>query len=256
MTSNTWVSDTVSALAFFTRLPLPAGVPLVSVADAARAVPFAAFVTALPAALILLLGGWLGVSPLVAAGFAVATLTVITGALHEDGLADCADGFWGGATRERRLEIMRDSRIGTYGVLALVLAVLLKVALLAELMNHSAFLAASAIVAAAVAGRALALFPWITLPYARSDGVAVAVGKPSQAGFRLAVILGGAISAVLLLWQVPLAYLVAGVGSMLVVKGLTRLANTKVGGVTGDVIGATVMMADLSFLALLVICLG
>src|SRR5918995_350416 len=101
--------DLVQALRFYSRLPLPA--------------------LAMGVALVLGLGPWL------AATLSVAVMTLTTGALHEDGLADTADSF-GGATRERRLEIMRDSRIGSYGTAALILAFALRIGALAALVSR------------------------------------------------------------------------------------------------------------------------
>jgi adenosylcobinamide-GDP ribazoletransferase len=121
---------------------------------------------------------WLGLPPGIAAGLALGAGILMTGALHEDGLADCADGFWGGHTAERRLEIMKDSRIGAYGVLALILVIGLKWLALAALIEHGALWAA-VLVPACSAGAAMA---WVmaSLPFAREDGLARHVGRPSK----------------------------------------------------------------------------
>jgi adenosylcobinamide-GDP ribazoletransferase len=91
-----------------------------------RAFPAAGLVVGAIIGAVLVLVTWLGAPAAVAAPIAVAAGLLVTGALHEDGLADTADGFGGGATAERKLEIMRDSRIGTYGVLALIAGLALK----------------------------------------------------------------------------------------------------------------------------------
>src|SRR6516165_4237398 len=113
--------DVADALRFFTRLRVGAPTPEVAL-DMDRiawAAPVAGAVVGLIGALVLALTAPLGLPPLLRAGLATAALVAATGALHEDGLADLADGFGGGSTRERKLEIMRESRIGAYGAAAL-----------------------------------------------------------------------------------------------------------------------------------------
>lgn len=234
---------------FYSRLPVPPVRAVPSLGEAVSLVPLAAVAIAAPAAALLAGVAVLGGSPLFAATLAVAALVVTTGALHEDGLADCADGFWGGATKARRLEIMQDSRIGTYGVLALVLAVLGKVALLAELLAAGTATATFALVAAAVAGRTVALYPWVGLPNAREGGLAAAMGRPTPATFRRAVLLGLGVTAALLLWRSPSGFVIAAVAAALAAKAVASLADRKIGGHTGDVIGAAVVLGDLTYLA-------
>src|SRR5262245_27854897 len=127
------LKETMRSLAFVSRLPVSPrwfsdydG----SLAGNVRGFPFAGIIIALPAALVLLVAASL--PSLVSALIVVAVLIITTGALHEDGLADVADGFYGGASTERRLEIMKDSAIGSYGTLALILSVLLRTVLLAS----------------------------------------------------------------------------------------------------------------------------
>ena len=109
------------ALGLLTRLPLPSTPDMARGAQAAWAWPLAGLAPAALAALAMALGSALGVLPGVAAALGLAVSVMVTGAMHEDGLADTADGLWGGWTPERRLEIMKDSRIGAYGVIALIL---------------------------------------------------------------------------------------------------------------------------------------
>ena len=106
-----------------------------TIAKAAWAFPIAGIVVGLIGAVVYLFGLPNGLPPWPAAALSVAATMVITGCLHEDGLADTADGFGGGRTRELKLEIMRDSRIGAYGVCALVLSILLRVSALASLAD-------------------------------------------------------------------------------------------------------------------------
>ncbi|MEX0868933.1 MAG: adenosylcobinamide-GDP ribazoletransferase, partial [Nitriliruptoraceae bacterium] len=125
---------------------------------------------------------WFGTS--VAAILAVATTVMVTGAFHEDGLADFADGVWGGDTPARRLEIMRDSRLGTYGTVALVGELALRVALLSAL-DTGGFV--QALVVAETAGRLAPLVVARVAPPARGDGQGATLRPPSAAGWTLAV---------------------------------------------------------------------
>lgn len=249
--------DVLTVLAFFSRLPVPHD-PRSSgaVAGAVGMVPVVGALIALPAGVLLLVLHGLGASPWVAATMAVLALIVTTGALHEDGLADCADGFWGGATPERRLAIMRDSRVGTFGVLALVGAVLLKVSLLQAALAAGAGAAASAFVASAAAGRAVALYPWVGLPNARGSGLAAEAGRPDPAAFRKALVLAVLIGALLLVWRSPLGFVAAGIAAAATAKAVACLADSKIGGHTGDVIGAAVVLCELAFLGVFTIWTG
>src|SRR5580700_12022422 len=129
-------NDLKASVAFLTRLPVAGATPTTGadIARAAWAFPLAGVLVALIAAVIYAVAHKIGSPPWVAAALGVAATLAVTGCLHEDGLADTADGF-GGDTRERKLEIMRDSRIGTYGVCALTLSILLRVSAIASLGN-------------------------------------------------------------------------------------------------------------------------
>src|SRR4051812_14340659 len=118
---SSWRDDLIVAATFLTRVPLHAIVqphdPRASLAQALRAFPLIGALIGLAAGLVYAAAGLLGLAPLAAALVAIGASIALTGALHEDGLADCADGFGGGRERDAKLAIMRDSRIGTYGVL-------------------------------------------------------------------------------------------------------------------------------------------
>ena len=184
---------------------------------------------------------WLGLPGGVAAGLVLAVQILLTGAMHEDGLADSADGLWGGLTRDRRLEIMRDSRIGTYGVLALGLSLGLRWSALAVLLP----LGWQAVVVAAVVSRAAMVAVMAALPHARSDGLSRGVGRPgpwaAMAGIGLALVitLGAGIT--------PMA---AGLVAALLTGALAR---RKLGGQTGDILGATQQVAEIAVLLALLL---
>jgi adenosylcobinamide-GDP ribazoletransferase len=161
-----------TATIFLTRLPLRSQ-ELLPLAAAGRAFPLAGALVGGIGALVFALAAWLGLPPIVAALLAVMATIAATGALHEDGLADTADGIFSGAARERVLEIMRDSRIGTFGALALILSVGLRVCALPHVLD-----AAAALVAVHALSRGW--LPWLMrrdMP-ARADGLAAGAGKP------------------------------------------------------------------------------
>ncbi|MGC1779783.1 MAG: adenosylcobinamide-GDP ribazoletransferase, partial [Xanthobacteraceae bacterium] len=175
MTSTSFVEDRVeelkAALVFSTRLPLLRATPVAGAAigKAAWAFPLAGLLVGLIGAAIYGLAHHFGLPPWPAAALAVAATLFATGCLHEDGLADTADGFGGGNSREQKLAIMRDSRIGTYGVCALALSLLLRVSALASL--PSAHAVVWALIGAHAAARAAMPALMLMLPPARSDGL-------------------------------------------------------------------------------------
>jgi len=160
-----------AALVFSQRGAGPAVAPL-DIDRIAWAAPVAGAAVGLIGALALALTALLGLPLLLRAAFATAALVVATGALHEDGLADVADGFGGGATPARKLEIMRDSRIGAYGAIALVLALILRVGALAAALDGGFWRAALSLILVAALSRAAALTPLALLRPARADGAA------------------------------------------------------------------------------------
>ena len=248
------------AIGFLSRLPVPKSVWTDfdgRVATTAHLFPLAGLVIALPAAFTLWLLMALDADPLVAAVVALGVLTLTTGALHEDGLADCADGFGGGASRDRALEIMKDSRIGTYGAIALILSFGLRAATLSTLATELSPLAAAAIFAAiAPLSRAMMVTHWQALPSARANGTAVSAGQPDVFIGALALATGTVLSGILLIYALSFASLLLTLVAMAIAATLmSRRATSKIGGHTGDTIGATEQvceMAGLLALSLLV----
>ena len=242
-------------LRFYSRIPVP---PLPFEADphaapdfrqAVRMLPVAAFLLALPGALMLDLAAsfWLPSMVVALAGLAAGML--VTGALHEDGLADFVDGVGGGATVARRLEIMRDSRIGTFGACALMVVILTKIICLSTLIDRQGAGAAMlAFVAVAVASRSAALLPHWLLPAARVDGRAVEVGRPKTHAVLIAVTLS-VVPILIALRGFGLGKLLVGLTlTALAAAVVTLIAHRKLGGHTGDVIGATQQIAEVAFL--------
>lgn len=240
-------ASVMRALGFLTRVPVPArffeaGDDALS--DDAGSFALAGALIALPGAVLLLIGAIVGAPPLVTATIAVLATIVLTGALHEDGLADTADGFGGGATPERRMDIMRDSAIGTYGVLAVVGSVLFQVTALGALAGTGAMQAAFAFIAAHTASRAAMVWHWSKTPPARSDGVAAGSGQPETKAVNAALISAGlmlALAAILATGILVTA--LAALAVFAAASGLSRLSDRLIGGHTGDTIGATEQIA-------------
>jgi len=189
----------------------------------------------------------LGLPLPLAAIWTMAALTLLTGGLHEDGLADTADGL-GGGTRERRLEIMRDSRIGSYGATALILCLAIRAAAIAAIA-HPLHVAAALVVAGAL-GRAAILLVLAGTKPARADGLSATLAT-MPAGAVLAG-LGFAIAVSFLLLDPRRALLACALAAL---AGLTlaRIATRRIGGHTGDILGATEIATEclaLSALAL------
>jgi adenosylcobinamide-GDP ribazoletransferase len=256
------LSDLVRCLRFYSRLPMPVlpwetdphGVP--DFRTMPRMLPLAGAVIGAVGAAAMVIALLLGLGPLLSAVLAVATLTVVTGAFHEDGLADAADGLGGGATPERRLEIMRDSRIGSYGGAALILAFALRIAALATLAERlSTASVAVAIVVTACVSRVAALLLFGLTPPARATGAAYVVGQPSMSTLVTACVLAVALAAALgAAAGLPLRGLVLGLAlAVAVAVAAARLAARLVGGPTGDIAGATQQIAEIGLLLALLI---
>lgn len=238
------VHDCKVALAFLTRLPV---VP----EPAVHGTSLAASVVMFPVvgALIGLLGGVayalasLGLPPLPAATVALATTIWLTGALHEDGLADVADGFGGGRTRAEKLSLMRDPRLGTFGALALVLTLLARIAALAALGEP--WLVASALIAAGAASRAGLPALMASLAPARHNGLAAGAGRPHPLRAVASIAIAALLACAL---QAPAMALGGLIGAACAHLWVAVLSRRQIGGSTGDVLGAAQQLAEVGFL--------
>ncbi|MDE1570348.1 adenosylcobinamide-GDP ribazoletransferase [Aquabacter sp. P-9] len=256
MTNTPLLQDLLVALRFYTRLPVPIlaresdphAAPVLK--RIAYAVPLAGAVIGGLGGLVLALGLLLKLPALPAAALAVTAMVLMTGAFHEDGLADTADGFGGGRDRAHRLDIMRDSRIGTFGAAALVLSLLLRVSAIDALVVLAGPWRTIAILAAAgAASRAAGIALLEILEPARADGASTAAGRPGPEGL-IAAALSAAILVALLLVptlgiRATFVGLLAPVAALFV---MARLSNAKIGGQTGDVAGATQQVAEIAIL--------
>ena len=220
---------------FLTRLPVSHAAPVAKgeLSQALWTAPLVGVVVGLAGAIAFSVALALHVPLLPAAVLTVALTTVMTGGLHEDGLADVADGFGGGATRERKLDIMRDSRIGTYGVCALIVSFMLRVFAIVELGDNAVVL--PALIAAHAGSRACIPVFMQIVPPARADGLSADAGAPSSVVSLVAALLG----AVVLIACLGIK---AGTIALLLLAAtgafMAWLCWRQIQGQTGDVLGA------------------
>jgi adenosylcobinamide-GDP ribazoletransferase len=249
--TRAWLSDLAAAGRLLTRVPPllrrriespDAATGAGPIGRAARAFPLVGALVGLAAGLAFAIIVAIGLPTAVAAIVALAIGALVTGALHEDGLADTADGFGGGSTREQKLAMMHDSRIGAYGVLALVLVLAAKLGALIDLEHIGIVIAG--LVCAGASSRAMlpALMHWL-LP-ARPDGLGAAAGQPPASAVYVGLAIAFLLSVILLSWSGIVAFIIGGIGAF----GMAQLAKRQVGGHTGDILGATQQVSGLLFL--------
>jgi len=237
------VQDLITALMLLTRLPVGwLGSGSSDLARSVWAFPVVGLVVGLIGGLVYWPLHGLGVPAWLAASWAFVAILIVTGAFHEDGLADTVDGFGGGRTRERKLEIMRDSRIGSYGAAALGLSLLIRIGALASLERPHLVLVA--LVVTAMAGRAGMILPLMALPPARADGMAAGMAEIPRWSAS---------------WALGLVLFLAGMTHMLVAAATAAMASAavilfarrQIGGHTGDVLGATEVVVECATLTVL-----
>lgn len=236
--------DVGGALALLTRLPAP---PHESRgARAAWAWPLAGAIVGALAAAAAATALALELGPGIAAALALGTQAIVTGALHEDGLADSADGLWGGGTAEKRLAIMKDSRIGTYGALALMFGVLLRWQALSLILTETGPWGTL------IAVGALSRWPMAAilyaLPPAREGGLSRLVGRTPGATLAAASGMALVVGIVATGWT---AFTLA-VAVIAVTAFWAALAGRRLGGQTGDICGASQQTAEVAILLTLV----
>jgi adenosylcobinamide-GDP ribazoletransferase len=241
-TAQKLLSDIALCLVFFTRLPLPRfEVEHSTFARAIWAAPVVGLAVALIGGVVYTFAAFLGLAASPAAALALAAMMAATGCLHEDGLSDTADGYGGGKTRDKKLEIMRDSRIGTYGACALVFSILLRWSAISEL-GPAAVLCG--LIAAHAASRALLPAFMHMLPPARTDGLSANAGAISSD----AALTAAAIGAVALLALGLSGAIAAALCLGLVFFLFRSLCLSQIGGQTGDTIGALQQAGEIAVL--------
>lgn len=250
--AENWREDLLAALAFLTRLPWPQparspegpGVTrVVTLGEAAWAFPLVGAVIGIIGGIVYLIASILGLPALAAALLAVAATALATGALHEDGLADSADGLGGGNTREEKLAIMRDSRTGVYGALALIFSVALRVVALNQIVDPWQVL--GALIAAHALARATSPVAMRFLEPARSDGLGASAGRPEQN----IVMIAGAIGVLIALFSAGIRPgLGAIIATALAACAVGWVTWRQIGGYTGDTLGAIEQAGEIAAL--------
>jgi adenosylcobinamide-GDP ribazoletransferase len=239
-----FIAGFATALGFFTRIPTGTSIdnqwPL---AESGWAFPLVGAGIGAVVAFVFVAAQLVGLGDWPSALLAVLAGMVLTGALHEDGLADSADGIFGGGDRDRRLAIMRDSRHGTFAVLALVLSVTLRAAALAQI--GEVVFAGLALVAAHAGSRALLAAAMWALSPARDDGLGAGAGRPGPMAVIAALVVALAIIAAAL---GPLHGVVALGCAAAAIATAAAVAERRIGGYTGDVVGAFQQIGEIVIL--------
>ena len=233
----------LAATAFFTRLPVDPRLGEWRLADSAWTFPLVGAGIGGAAAFALLLAQSIGLASWPAALLSVLAGIALTGALHEDGLADTADGLLGGRDRQEKLAILRDSRQGTYGVLAIVLSVLLRAAALTSIGD--VIHAGLALIAAHAASRAALPAAMMGLTPARPDGLGAEAGTPRARSAIAAALIGATIALAAL---GPIRGVIALCLAGVIVFTMAEFARRQIGGYTGDVLGAFQQIGEIVML--------
>ncbi len=236
-------SDVLQAVALLTRLPVPSD-DAPRGAAAAWAYPLVGLVVGGIAAVVGAVAYGLGLPSPLCALLSLTMMIALTGAMHEDGLADTVDGLWGGWTRDARLEIMKDSHIGTYGVLALILATGARWGALWLLFEAGVGTASIALIVAPSVSRGALPALMATLPHARETGLSHSVGAASGSNAWIACGIAALIAVVftgtsivgVIFWTALLTALLA------------LIARRKIGGQTGDILGACQQITEIAVL--------
>jgi adenosylcobinamide-GDP ribazoletransferase len=236
--------DIAAALGLLSRLPVRIDTDRATARGAASswAYPLAGLILGALACIIGQIALWLGLPNGLSSGLTLATLVITTGAMHEDGLADTADGLWGGWDKNHRLKIMKDSHTGVYGVLALTLGLGLRWQALTLIITYDALW--PAVLATAMLSRAAMVPVMAHLPHAREDGLSQSVGRPDTRTALIAVAIA-AIACLILLHITGLALIAAALIATLI---CVAIAKAKINGQTGDILGATQQISDIAML--------
>lgn len=244
-----WLTDIVIAGALLSRLPMPhlSEAAFERTAHATWAYPIAGGVLGAIAGGVAAVLLAIGLPAAFAAGVLLAVLMLLTGAMHEDGLGDTADGFWGGFDRARRLEIMKDSQTGTYGILALLIVTGLRWS------AYTLILPMGILPVIAVAALSRAGMPCVmaALPHARDVGLSHSVGRPdvptAVLGLGTAVLVAGLCVGGAAIGGILAAIVTAAIVAM--------VAKVKIDGQTGDVLGAAQQLSEVAILAVFIMLL-
>lgn len=251
------LNATIQALSFLSRIPLPnfafksGALPINQITGF---FPLAGMVLGGLASIVMVGSNYIGLPPLASSIIAIATLSLLTGALHDDGLGDTADGFFGGNTPEKRLEIMKDSHIGTFAALTLIAFFTMKIVLLSAVIERSGLYSATiCLITIEAASRAAMVAFWYKIPSARTHGLSANIGAPADNAFWTAQWSGLLIFAVGFIYISGLTtFLYAFIATVCTVFAFAKLSLNKIGGQTGDTLGACQQLVTLTLLITMV----
>ncbi|MEM8839454.1 MAG: adenosylcobinamide-GDP ribazoletransferase [Pseudomonadota bacterium] len=237
---------------FLSRLPVPATAEPDETFDFRKSVwafPIAGLLISLPAVSVVGSAHFVGLPASVCVVLGIVVQVLVTGALHEDGLADVCDGFGGGQIRRRKLAIMKDSAVGTYGVLALIAAFSLRWALLVHLMAVDLLTLVVGFLVANVLSRAVQVAFWHSLPAASRHSLAYRIGRPERQvvvlALMIAIVIAGGLSA---LTFAVTGFVLGLCGAIVVAFVFRRICLRQIRGQTGDTLGAVQVLSEVACL--------
>lgn len=230
--------DVPAAFGLLTRLPIPVDTEraIARGARAAWAYPLVGAVIGLFLAACIPLLLMTGLPGGIVAAIVLALGVIVTGAMHEDGLADSADGLWGGWDRDRRLAIMKDSHIGVYGVIAVAFSLLIRWLALVAIVASGSYWAA--LIAIGALSRCAMVAVMYGLPHARDGGLSQRVGRPEKPALMAALLLATTVA-------VLTGALVLIVPTAIAALACALIARAKICGQTGDILGATQQVTEI-----------
>ncbi|MDE0967950.1 MAG: adenosylcobinamide-GDP ribazoletransferase [Octadecabacter sp.] len=236
--------DIAAALGLLSRLPVRIKVDCATERGPTStwAYPLAGLILGALACIIGQIAIWISLPNSLVSGLTLAALVIITGAMHEDGLADTVDGLWGGWDKNQRLKIMKDSHTGVYGVLALTLGIGLRWQALTLIIDQNALW--PAIISTAMLSRAVMVPVMAKLPHARKEGLSQSVGRPNTKTALVACSI--AVFACLILLQYTGLWLLTV--AVLATLACITIAKIKIEGQTGDILGATQQICEITML--------
>ena len=250
-----WFVELIANLRFFTRIPLPKIIPregewvTPNFSYPLLNLPIISLTLSIPAILLLLVLTFTELPPLVVATLVIFTICWLTGGLHEDGLADSADGLFGGNSPESRLAIMKDSRIGSYGVMALILSFSLRIYLFSEIIiEFYNFYACYILIGAVTISRTLMLIPWVFLKPAKVNSLSTKFGSPNFLIFIFILFNSFLLNAPLMYVFTFSGFMLAFAMSLWISFWVCFIANKRIKGYTGDILGATQQLSEIAFL--------
>ena len=252
------IAEILVSLRFLTRIPIPfmRTIDPPKLAQSMRFFGIAGGLIGALSGLVLVALNHLNLPPMMVAIMACGFGLVLTGALHEDGLADSADGLFGGRDQEQRLLILKDSRIGTYGACALMIALLLRASAYMSIISLPALWIILILAAVGAFSRAMVVdMMWATKP-ARSDGLSVMAGRPGRNSSLFAILTSAAFTLYACTFIRADTGIIALAAAGVLTALIRRYAIRMIGGQTGDICGAVQVIAELGMLVAIVATIG